>query len=74
MKAVLAAVDALKLQAKEQPTELEHLSKLVQTLYLDYSRLTGINAPKQRLPALEAMIKDAHSTLQQMLDFMQGKL
>ncbi len=36
-------------------------------------RLTGVTAPKQRLPSLDKILADTHSTLDEVMDFMLNK-
>lgn len=43
-------------------------------LLQDFCKLTGISAPKQRMPMLEQLLSDTRSTLDQVMDFMLGKL
>ena len=36
-------------------------------------RLTGVTAPKQRLPMLDKILADTRSTLDEVMDFMLNK-
>ena len=60
--------------AKRPACALWAASSSLSSLPLPTSRLTGINASKQRLPALEQLLTDTRSTLEQVMDFMLGKL
>ncbi|GAX76228.1 hypothetical protein CEUSTIGMA_g3672.t1 [Chlamydomonas eustigma] len=73
-KALLDHADEIKKAYKEQPQHLDHIAALIKDLYLDFCRLSGINTPKQRLPALEQLLTNTKSTLDQVMDFMLNKL
>mmetsp|Transcript_18765 Transcript_18765/g.40356 ORF Transcript_18765/g.40356 Transcript_18765/m.40356 type:complete len:735 (+) Transcript_18765:308-2512(+) len=73
-KGILDDAEGIRTAYKEQPQHLDHLTALIKDLYLDFCRLTGISTPKQRLPMLEQLLADTRSTLQQVMDFMLGKL
>ena len=49
------------------------LRDLLQDLYTDFCKLSGISAPKQRLPALEQLLGDPKSTLEQVMEFMLNR-
>lgn len=38
----------------------------------DFCKLAGITAPRQRLPALEQLLSDTRSTLEQVMDFLMS--
>jgi len=70
---LLDQADKIKADYKEQPQHLDHITALIKDLYLDFCRLTGISTSKQRLPALEHLLADTKSTLDQAMDFVLGK-
>ena len=70
---LLDQADRIKADYKEQPQHLDHIMALIKDLYLDFCRLTGISTSKQRLPALEQLLTDTRSTLEQVMDFVLGK-
>lgn len=72
-KEMLDQADLIKAQYKEQPEHLDHLISLIKDLYLDFCRLTGIATPKQRLPALEQLLNNTRSTVEEVMDYMLGK-
>lgn len=73
-RSVLDNADKIKQEFKEQPQHLDHLCALIKDLYLDFCKLTGVSTPKQRLPALDQLLSDTRGTLDQIMDFMLGKL
>jgi len=73
-KKILNDSEAIRTAYKEQPQHLDHLTSLIKDLYQDFCKLTGISAPKQRMPMLEQLLADPRSTLDQVMDFMLGKL
>jgi hypothetical protein len=74
LSALVAKADGLAARAKEQPHALQQLVGLMQAMYMDYCRVCGISTPTQRLPALEAVLKDTTTTREQVLAFMQARL
>ncbi|KAG2424531.1 hypothetical protein HXX76_014412 [Chlamydomonas incerta] len=72
-KSVLDRADKIRQEYKEQPQHLDHLVALIKDLYLDYCKLTGVATPKQRLPALEQLLNDTSSTLEQLMEFLLGQ-
>ena len=71
-KEMLDQSEAIRTQYKEQPQHLDHLISLIKDLYVDFCRLSGIGSAKQRLPALEQVLLDTRSTLDQVMDLLLG--
>ncbi|PNH08710.1 Bardet-Biedl syndrome 7 protein [Tetrabaena socialis] len=72
-RSVLDRADKIRQEYKEQPQHLDHLVALIKDLYLDFCKLTGVSTPKQRLPALEQLLNDTSSTLEQLMEFLTGQ-
>lgn len=73
-KQVLDRADKIQQEYKEQPQHLDHLIALIKDLYLDFCKLSGVSTPKARLPALEQLLTDTSSTLDQLMDFLLGQI
>ncbi|MEW5302522.1 MAG: hypothetical protein WDW36_005300 [Sanguina aurantia] len=73
-KAILDSAESITSEHRDAPQHLDHLVALIKDLYLDSCKLTGISTPKQRMPMLEQLLADPRSTLDQIQEFMQGKL
>ncbi|GLC59925.1 hypothetical protein PLESTB_001554700 [Pleodorina starrii] len=72
-RGILERADKIRQEYKEQPQHLDHLVALIKDLYLDFCKLTGVSTPKQRLPALEQLLNDTSSTLDQLMEFLMGQ-
>ena len=72
-RSILDQAETIRTQFKEQPQHLDHLTALIRDLYLDFCKLTGISTPKARLPALDKLLTDHKSSLQEVMDFMLFK-
>ncbi|GIL85198.1 hypothetical protein Vretimale_10813 [Volvox reticuliferus] len=72
-RSVLERADKIRQEYKEQPQHLDHLIALIKDLYLDFCKLSGVSTPKQRLPALEQLLNDTSSTLEQLMEFLLGQ-
>lgn len=69
-KDILEQAESIRTQFKEQPQHLDHLQALIKDLYFDWCRLSGISAPKARMPMLDQLLNDTRSTLDQVMEFM----
>ncbi|KXZ55148.1 hypothetical protein GPECTOR_3g298 [Gonium pectorale] len=72
-RTVLDRADKIRQEYKEQPQHLDHLVALIKDLYLDFCKLSGVSTPKQRLPALEQLLHDTSSSLEQLMEFLLGQ-
>ncbi|KAL6757581.1 bardet-biedl syndrome 7 protein [Haematococcus lacustris] len=70
---ILERAQAIRTEYKEQPQHLDHLTSLIKNLYQDFCKLAGIPAARQRLPALEQLLSDPRSCLDQVMEFLVGK-
>ncbi|GFH06076.1 Bardet-Biedl syndrome 7 protein [Haematococcus lacustris] len=70
---ILERAQAIRTEYKEQPQHLDHLTSLIKHLYQDFCKLAGIPAARQRLPALEQLLSDPRSCLDQVMEFLVGK-
>lgn len=60
-------------EPKQDGNSMDQLVQLVRSMFVDYSRLVGASSAKHRVPQLEALLRNATSTHQQLLDYMEGR-
>ncbi|KAG2493069.1 hypothetical protein HYH03_008732 [Edaphochlamys debaryana] len=72
-RSVLDRADKIRQEYKEQPQHLDHLVALIKDLYLDFCKLTGVATPKTRIPALDQLLLDPGSSLEDLMEFLTGQ-
>lgn len=58
---------------RRQPQHLCNILELLQSLTMDWCRLNGLNANKQRLSELQRMARNPSSTFGDVLNLITGK-
>lgn len=71
MAAILRDAETLKRRQAGNPRALEHLGGIVKDLFLDWQRFNGAAPPKHRIPALDVLLRDPSSTLDDVVGFIK---
>ena len=71
LAAILKDADGLKRRQAGNPRALEHLGGIMKDLFLDWQRFNGAAPPRHRVPALDALLRDPSSTLDDVVAFIR---
>ncbi len=59
-------------QQQQREQQVEQVAGSIKELFVDYCKLAGLGGAKQRLPGLEAILRDSRADMQQVLGYMLG--